>query len=77
MAAARDARSRSAQVGLPPLLIARLSDYANDPLDLAFAADCRKAVAARREMFPIGMALLVTGLAERDRAGQYLGRSAV
>ncbi len=77
IAVAWDARSGSSQVRLPALLIARLGDDADDSLDLALAADCGKAATARREMFSIRMALLVAGFAESDRAGQYLGRSAV
>ena len=62
---------------MPLLLIASLCDDVDDSLDLAFAADCRKAVPARGEVFSIGMALLVAGLSERDGPGEYLGRSAV
>jgi hypothetical protein len=54
-----------------------LGDDTDDSLDLALAADRRQAVAARREVLSVGVALLVAGLAESDRTGQYLGRSAV
>jgi hypothetical protein len=76
-APARDARSGTPQIRLPPLLIAGLGDDTDDSLDLALAADRRQAVAARREVLSVGVALLVAGLAESDRTGQYLGRSAV
>jgi hypothetical protein len=77
MALARDARECSPHVGLPLLLVASLCDNVDDSLDLTFAADLRKAVATRGEMLSIGMALLVAGLSESDRTGQYLGRSTV
>jgi hypothetical protein len=72
-----DARQSPSHVGLPLLLIASLRDNVDDSLDLAFAADCRKAAPARGKVFSIGVALLVAGLSESDGAGQYLGRSAV
>jgi hypothetical protein len=73
----RDACEGPAHVGLPAFLIANLRDEVDDSLDLAFAANLRKATAARGEVLSIGVALLVAGLSESDRAGQYLGRSAV
>jgi hypothetical protein len=76
-APARDACEGSAHVGLPPLPIARLGDEVDDPLDLAFAANLRKAAAASGEMFSIGVTFFVAGLSESDRTGQYLGRGAV
>jgi hypothetical protein len=77
MATARDARSGSPQVRLPTLLIPGLGDDADDSLDLALAADGRKAVAACGKVLSVGVALLVAGLAERDRTGQNLGLSTV
>jgi hypothetical protein len=69
MAASRNACQSPSHVGLPLLLVASLRDNANDPFDLAFAADCRKAAPARGKVFSIGMALFVAGLSESDGAG--------
>jgi hypothetical protein len=73
----RNACKGPAHVGLPAFLIANLRDEVDDSLDLAFAANLRKATPARGEVLSIGVALLVACFSERDRAGQYLSRSAV
>jgi hypothetical protein len=69
MASSRDASQRPSHVGLPLLLIASLRYNVDDSLDLALAADCRKAAPARGKVLPIGMALFVAGLSESDGAG--------
>jgi hypothetical protein len=73
----RNACEGSAHVWLPAFLIANLRHEVDHSLDLAFAANLRKAAAAGGEVLSIGVALLVAGLSESDRAGQYLGRGAV
>jgi hypothetical protein len=50
-------------------LIARLRHDVDDALDLAFAADCRKAAPAGGKVLSIGMALFVAGLSQSDSAG--------
>jgi hypothetical protein len=69
MAPSRDACQSPSHVGLPLLLIASLRDNVDDSLDLALAADCRKAAPARGKVLSIGMALFVAGLSESDGAG--------
>jgi hypothetical protein len=69
MTPSRNARQSPSHVGLPLLLIASLGDNVDDSLDLAFAADCRKAGPARGKVFSISMALFVPGLSESDGAG--------
>lgn len=77
MAPARYACRSSSHVGLPPLLIASLRDERDDAFDLSFAANCRKATPAGRNVLAIGMALRVARLSKGDRTRQYLRLSAV